>query len=196
MYEGSIALHPEMPADARFDGVFATYHTYVYRLALALLGQVEDAEDVTQEVFLRVYKALPSYQPERASLRTWLTQVAVHACQTHRRRHFWQRRRQTSLPDGAAPDDLPDLIDPSPWVAPEDQALLAELRQSLWALLAQLRPEHRSVLVLHYYLDLSCAEIAALQHCSEGTICSRLYYARRRLQAHLDQQARHREGFQ
>lgn len=185
MWEGSMTVAQDITPHPTFEWVFSTYHTLVYRLAYALLGHAQDAEDVTQEVFLRVYKALPRYEPERASLRTWITQVTVNACQSQRRRRILQRWWQP-LPD--ADSALAERIfpDPSPWVAPEDQALRAEVRRILQSELAQLRPEHRVVLILYYYLEYSCAEIAQITNASEGTVCSRLYYARRRLQARLE----------
>src|SRR5215210_6796068 len=76
-----------------FDAVFNTYRDYVYALTHAILGNEQDAEDVTQEVFLQVYKALPTYQPERASMRTWLATIAVNAC------HRYKRYRRRNLLD-------------------------------------------------------------------------------------------------
>ncbi len=75
-----------MPPTAQAVG--GTFHReYVYPVAVAFLGHAEDAEDVTQEMFLRVHKALPAYQADRGSIRTWLTQITVNACKTHRRRN-------------------------------------------------------------------------------------------------------------
>ncbi|HUS14239.1 MAG TPA: RNA polymerase sigma factor [Chloroflexia bacterium] len=184
MREGSPALTQDDSATPAFEWVFSTHRTLVYRLAFALLGHPQDAEDATQEVFLRVYRRLPEYQAQRASLRTWLTQITVNACRTHRRRNFWRRRGQP-LPDLDGAGQETAFVDASPWVAPEDQALLAEVRHLLRDDLAKLRPEHRTVLILHYFCDYSCAEIAQMTSSSEGTVCSRLYYARRRLQARL-----------
>src|SRR5436190_1060846 len=84
----AIELKVEAARSDSFDLVFNAHHDYVYNLAHLLLRNLQDAEDVTQEVFLRVYKALPTYEPERATMRTWLTRVTVNACQTHRRRNF------------------------------------------------------------------------------------------------------------
>src|SRR5207249_2089764 len=81
-------------------------------LTNALLSNPQDAEDVTQEVFLRVYKALPSYNPERAAMRTWLARVTVNACQTHRRRNFL-RNLLNRIPD--AEDEEFNPVDDSSW---------------------------------------------------------------------------------
>jgi RNA polymerase sigma-70 factor (ECF subfamily) len=174
--------------DNAFDVVFGIHHDYVYRLAHALLGHAQDAEDVTQEVFLRVYRALPTYQADRASMRTWLTRIAVNVCRTHRRRTWLRSLWQRPAP---SPDDIDplELVDTSPWGAPEDRVLQAEMRQLVRDMLDRLRPEHRTVLVLHYYLDLPCPEIARIMDCPEGTVYSRLHYARRLVQAQLEHRA-------
>ena len=165
-----------------FDFVFNVHRDYVYKLVRALLRNPQDAEDVTQDVFLRVYKALPSYRPERASMRTWLSRLAINACQTHRRRNFLR----SLLHHDAEDEAVLDTIDPSPLAAPEDHAVQNELRRTVREVVARLGHEHRTVLVLHYYMDLSCPEIASILNCPEGTVHSRLHYARRVVQAQLE----------
>src|SRR5690349_21324624 len=83
MADSSLVLGWEATHEDAFVTFFRAHRDYVYRLACLLLGHPQDAEDVTQEVFLRLYKALPSCAPERASLRTWLTRVVVNTCHTH-----------------------------------------------------------------------------------------------------------------
>ena len=168
-----------------FDLVFDAHHDYVYNLAHALLRNAQDAEDITQEVFLRVYKALPSFSPERATMRTWLAQIVVNACKTHRRRNFLSNLLSRNHDDGTSPE----AADSSLWAAPEDHALRSEVRRTVKEALDRLRLEHRTVLVLHYYLDMSCPEIATLLGCPEGTVYSRLHYARRVVQAQLERVA-------
>src|SRR5205814_1708712 len=121
-----------------FDFVFNAHRDYIYSLTRALLGNAQDAEDVTQDVFLRVYRALPSYKPERASMRTWLTTLAVNACNTHRRRNFLHRlwgngnghNHHDGNGDGDA-DGVLELADPSILGAPEEHALQSELRRAV-----------------------------------------------------------------
>ena len=182
-----MALGREAVREDAFDFVFNAHNDYVYNLAYILLRNVQDAEDVTQEVFLRVYRALPTFEPGPASVRTWLTRLVTNACLTHRRRNFLRRLLQHTPIDGSAPDP----VDSSSWGAPEDLVLQAELRQTLKHVLAQLRMEHCTVLVLRYYLDLSCSEIASILDCPEGTVYSRLYYARRILHTQLERRALH-----
>jgi RNA polymerase sigma-70 factor (ECF subfamily) len=181
-----MALGREAVEAGSFDLLFDAHHDYVYNLAHVLLRDPQDAEDVTQEVFFRLYKALPSFRPERATMRTWLTQMVVNACKTHRRRNFLSALLQRSGQDGEA---APDPVDSSLWGAPEDHALQSEVRRTVKEVLATLRLEHRTVLVLHYYLDLSCPEIATITGCPEGTVHSRLHYARRVVQEQLERRA-------
>jgi RNA polymerase sigma-70 factor (ECF subfamily) len=187
MSGGYITLQSEAARAASFDFVFATYFSFVSKLARALLGNVQDAEDVTQEVFLRVYKNLPSYDPERGTMNAWLGKLTVNASRTHQRRSIFHRMwRSSSLDDNA--EEVSETMDPSLFGAPEEYFLQAELRKSVAAMLAKLRPKHRTVLVLHHYMELSCVEIAAILDCPEGTVYSRLYHARRLVQTQLEQQ--------
>jgi RNA polymerase sigma-70 factor, ECF subfamily len=188
MTGGYVALGVQAANADTFDGVFAAQRDYVYGLAHALLRNPQDAEDVTQDVFLRVYRALPQYRPERASMRTWLTRLVVNACNTHRRHNFL--RGLLPVRGKAGEDPTLELADSSPWVAPEDQAVRSELRQTVRDVLARLRLEHRTVLVLHYYLDLSCPEIARILECPEGTVYSRLHYARQLVQEEMGKRTR------
>lgn len=186
MTDSSLAVAHDVAADLTFDVVFDVHHNYIYRLAYALLRHPQDAEDVTQEVLLRIYKGLPSYQAQRGSLRTWITQVVVNTCQRHRRRNFFRYLWQS----GPVAEDISlAQADESGWGAPEGRVLQAELSRAVQEVLGRLRSDHRTVLVLHYYMDLSCPEIAQILHCAEGTVYSRLHYARRRVQTQLEASA-------
>ncbi len=185
-----MALESESVRTDSFDIVFNAHQAYIYTLTYSLLGNAQDAEDVTQDVFVRVYKALPTYQPERASMRTWLTKMTVNACNTHRRRNFLNRLlRRTSTEDE---DGTLELVDLSVLGAPEEHALTTELRRTVRDVLAKLGPEHRTVLVLHYYMDLACPEIATILDCPEGTVYSRLHYARRLVRTELERHTQRR----
>src|SRR5919204_4616170 len=109
MAGGSMALGREgqaqdaAPTADSFDIVYEAHHAYVHGLVYALLGDAQDAEDVTQDVFLSMYRALPTYKPERAGMRTWLTRLAINACRMHRRRNFLRnllQRRGPSITNG------------------------------------------------------------------------------------------------
>jgi RNA polymerase sigma-70 factor (ECF subfamily) len=118
-------------------------------------------------------------------MRTWLTKLTVNACNTHRRRNFLHRLlKRTPLEE--EDEATNGLVDTSYLGAPEDNAVNNELRRTVGEVLSKLRQEHRTVLVLHYYMDMSCPEIAEILDCPEGTVYSRLHYARRLVRAHME----------
>lgn len=190
---GYAALKSDGVNTLSFDFVFTNYYSYVSRLSRSLLRNAQDAEDVTQEVFLRVHKSLASYDPERGTMNSWLGKMTINACRTHQHRGFFHRL-WGSTPAQENEEEALALVDSSHFGSPEDTVLQAELRKTVRDVLAKLRPKHRDVLVLHHYMDLSCAEIAAMMDCPEGTVHSRLHYARRVVQEQLERQVESMNG--
>jgi RNA polymerase sigma-70 factor (ECF subfamily) len=154
----------------------------VVNLAARLLGEVEEARDVAQDVFLRVYERLGSFQG-RSSLKTWIYRIAVNQC--HNRRRFWKRRRrdrETPLDEGVLAPVVPgERRGPSPY----DETLRRERARQVQAALLELRFEHRSVLVLREVEGLTCQEVAAALGVPEGTVKSRLSRAREAMRRKL-----------
>ncbi len=134
------------------------YENTLYRAALAMLGDPQEAEDVVQDTFLRLWEKAPVLESP-AHERAWLLKVTVNSCKS-RLRAPWRRR---TVP----------LLDSYPAANPEEQVLL-EVIQSL-------PPKDRTVLHLYYYEGYQTAEIAAMTGWREGTVRSRLARARDRL---------------
>lgn len=147
-----------MTESNRLETVIRTYENTLYRAALAILGDPQEAEDVVQDTFLRLWEKAPIFE-NPAHERAWLLKVAVNGCKS-RLRAPWRRR--------TAP-----LLDSYPAADPEEQALM-EVIQSL-------PPKDRTVLHLYYYEGYQTAEIAAMTGWREGTVRSRLARARDRL---------------
>lgn len=147
-----------MTESNRLETVIRTYENTLYRAALAILGDPQEAEDVVQDTFLRLWEKAPIFKSP-AHERAWLLKVAVNGCKS-RLRAPWRRR--------TAP-----LLDSYPAADPEEQALM-EVIQSL-------PPKDRTVLHLYYYEGYQTAEIAAMTGWREGTVRSRLARARDRL---------------
>lgn len=147
-----------MTESNRLETVIRTYENTLYRAALAILGDPQEAEDVVQDTFLRLWEKAPIFESP-AHERAWLLKVAVNGCKS-RLRSPWHRR--------TAP-----LLDSYPAADPEEQAVL-EVIQSL-------PPKDRTVLHLYYYEGYQTAEIAAMTGWREGTVRSRLARARDRL---------------
>lgn len=154
-------------APPTIEHLFERYHQDIYRLCLGMLQHPNDAEDATQEIFLRAHRAWNRFDPARSSARTWLGHITMNHCFSVLR----QRRARTL----------------GQWLfgrhdSPPDTFQQADTRLDVWASIQTLDEHHRSVVLLRYYFDLSCADIAAVLQIPEGTIFSRLATARRRLQ--------------
>jgi RNA polymerase sigma-70 factor (ECF subfamily) len=129
-------------------------------VALWLLGDPHEAEDVTQEVFVQAFRALERYDPARAPLAAWLRAIAVNRCRNARR-----RRRPLQVPWDAVAEHAALQVDPGPE---------AERRELIWNALGRLSEKRRTALVLRYFEGLTFAEIAATLECPPGTAASRV----------------------
>ncbi|MGE5641927.1 MAG: RNA polymerase sigma factor [Byssovorax cruenta] len=152
-----------------------TYQQELYRLALSILDDSNEAEEVTQEALLAALRALDAFHGA-SSFKTWLFSITVNICRTRLQRH----KRQ---------DQLKQIMDgilkrqPAPSV--EERAIQNESNEALWRAIHGMNEKHRIPIVLRYYHDLSVAEIANILQIPEGTVHSRLNTARRLLHAVL-----------
>lgn len=149
-------------------------------LATRMLGDNDEAHDVAQETFVRIWNTAAEWQPGLARFDTWIHRVALNLCYDRLR-----RRRDTVLID----DDLPEAVDHAP--LPEDTLGDAERRTRIAAALAKLPVRQREALVLQYYQELSNTEAAALMGITVEALESLLARARRALRNHLADE--HRE---
>ena len=149
------------------------YETGVFRLALSILGNEAEANEVTQETFLSALRALPSYQ-EKKSLKAWLYTIALNHSRSHlRKRKILERLRST----------LTSIfrVESEKQVSPEEAVIQSEKEAALWRSLNQLEERHRIVVVLRYFHELSITEISEILAIHEGTVHSRLHSAREKL---------------
>ncbi|MCY4537181.1 MAG: sigma-70 family RNA polymerase sigma factor [Chloroflexi bacterium] len=146
----------------------------VYNLCYRMLGDAGEAEDATQEAFLRAFLNLRRYDTKR-SFKTWLMSIASNHCIDR-----WRKRRMqlVSLDDEPTAAALA-LSSSDP--LPEQAALSAEQSEMLQGLLMKLEESYRLPLILRYWYDYSYAEIAQLMDTTESAIKSRLFRARRTL---------------
>lgn len=156
-----------------FEVLLTRYEKQVYHQALRLLGNPEDAADVTQEVFLKVWRSLPSFQGD-SSFATWLYKLTDNAAIDLLRREK-KRRGDASLDDEEYQWDA-TLADPKG--SPERALERQELQRAVSEGLRKLSEEHRRVLVLRELNGLSYEEIADILSLSPGTVKSRIARAR------------------
>lgn len=155
-----------------FEALVDRWQKPVYHHVLRMTNDPEDAADVTQEVFLRLWRALPSFRGESA-LSTWLYRLTDNAAIDLLRREK-KRRGTLSLDD----DDVPALLPADPGPSPQEQAERSETRRQVAEGLARLSEEHRRVLILRELDGLSYQEIAAILRLNPGTVKSRIARAR------------------
>ena len=149
-----------------FDELVRQTHRSVYSLVLRIVGNPEDAADVTQDVYLRVWRALRTFRGD-ANVSTWMYRIAANTALT-----FVKRRTRAGKP--VAPEEMPE----QPVSDGSEQRADADV---LEAALAKLPAQHRAVVVLKDVYGWSCEEIAKKMGSTEGAIKVRLFRARQRL---------------
>jgi RNA polymerase sigma-70 factor, ECF subfamily len=162
-----------------FREIVETYGDRVHNLIYRMLGNREEAEDVSQEVFITVFKSIDSFRGD-SKFSTWLYRVAVNHCKNRikylARRHD---RDQSEYDEEALRDQAAGTTTaPNPSPRPDKQLEGVELEQIMQRCIAQLEEEHRLVIVLRDVEDLSYEEICAITNLPTGTVKSRLHRAR------------------
>jgi RNA polymerase sigma-70 factor (ECF subfamily) len=161
-----------------FGSLVRAYQAPVYNVAYRMLGTSMEAEEATQETFLRVYRRLHTYD-EQQKLSSWILAIASHYCVDRLR-----RRRITWLPL----EDEPGLAaSETAETSPERSYLEQEREQEMQGLLACLPEGYRLVLVLRYWHDLSYEEMARVLSTTESAVKSKLHRAREMLATHMTQ---------
>jgi RNA polymerase sigma-70 factor (ECF subfamily) len=155
--------------------LFERYQRQVFQLAFGITRDAETAEEILQDTFYRLHRCAADLDGSLPLL-PWLYRVAANLSYNQaRRKRFW------SEPLHMLAERLRDTVRRSPEYIAEQHELQAIVR----ALLDELPPNHRAVLVLHYLQDYSIPEIAGILDCPEGTVKSRLFHARKLLKARL-----------
>ncbi len=168
-----------------YDALVTRHRGRIFAMIRNMIHQEADAWDLAQEVFIKAWQALPRFEA-KARFSTWLYRIAHNVVYD-----FTRKRKIESA--GELNDEIfdRDRIDPaavttpSGGEAPDDSMAHGELRAKIEAALAKLSPEHREAVVLKDVQGLSYKEIADAMECTLGTVMSRLFYARQKLQALL-----------
>jgi RNA polymerase sigma-70 factor (ECF subfamily) len=162
------ALSSEVMSD--FDALAGEHRPRVFRFLLASLRDRESAENLTQECFVKAYKARDQFRGA-ASVSTWLLQIAANLVRDHEsagRLKFWRR---------ALKADLADVIDviPDGQMSPESLLSVKQEVEAIWRAAAKLPERQRTVLLLRFVEDLSLLEIAEVTGLKLGTVKTHLF---------------------
>jgi len=173
---------------AAFTRLVALHERMVFNLAARLLGDTEEARDISQDVFLQVYRTLDRFEG-RSSLKTWIYRIVVNLCQNRRR--WWRRRKRSlscPLEDLTQSDEAGVVRDRPTGDGPHERIERRDVGRRVQKALLSLSFEHRTVLLLREVEGLSCDEIARAIAVSSGTVKSRLSRARDALRRSLEAQ--------
>jgi RNA polymerase sigma factor (sigma-70 family) len=156
-----------------FGELYERYHARVYRYVYHRVGNAPDAEDITALVFMKALEALPNYQSHRSGFAPWLFRITRNSVVDHYRRG----RRQ---------EPIDDLDHHAPDADPLHLALGSERRAELHALVHELSPDQRDVILLRFTADLSFSEIASILKKNEPAVRMLLHRGLRKLKAVVD----------
>ncbi|MBM2839937.1 MAG: polymerase, sigma-24 subunit, subfamily [Bacteroidetes bacterium] len=183
--EDSELVHKARLGDmAAFEQLVHKHDKQVLTIAARYVTSAEDAKDIYQEVFIRVYRGLKHFKMQ-SEFATWLHRITVNVCLTHRTRR--QRHVHVST-DGDSDGDEPETH-PTELRSAEDatdqHAMNIEIRHHVQTALAALSPQQRLVFTLKHYEGYKLREIASMMKCTEGTVKRYLFLAIQQLRQRL-----------
>ena len=162
------------------EALFHCHKDMVFKTAYLILGDTQEAEDVLQEVFIKVYRAGDTFHPEKGGLNTWLHRITVNQCISKcRKKHLPSFSLDERLEEGG--------FDPpgAPSQLPEELLIKQEEGERMQRAMKSLDKKHRAVLTLRYFDDLSYDEITQVLKIPLGTVKSRLNTAIKALRKEL-----------
>ena len=182
--ESELVNELQAGSEAAFDWLVTHYHAPVFNLILGMLGDVSDAADGTQEVFLKAFKGIRHFRGG-SSLKTWLYRIAIREALNHRR--WFKRHLQKNVSIDAEPEEghaALQIEDDS--ATPFDQLASREIQGAVQEALRQVPDVFRSAVILRDLEGLSYEEVAEVLEVSVGTVKSRILRGRRALKDLLD----------
>jgi RNA polymerase sigma-70 factor (ECF subfamily) len=165
-----------------FEDIVKKHMKDAYFIALGLVGNHEDALELSQEAFFRAFRNIKQLR-SKGKFFPWFYQILRNLCFSHLRKR--KVRQAGSLEQFAGDEieaDLDDRFDP------EVVAQRNESKDCLWKAIGRLDEKHREVIILRHFQNLSYDQMSKILFCSRGTVTSRLYYARKKLKEILDRE--------
>jgi RNA polymerase sigma-70 factor (ECF subfamily) len=178
----------QSPREA-FEAIVKGHMKDAYFIALGLVGNREDALELSQEAFYRAYKNFDRLN-SRGKFYPWFYQILRNLCFSHLRRRRVRKAHELRMDDsqsdpqseicGPQSQELADQFDPE-MIAERNEA-----KDRIWRAISQLDDKHREVIILRHFQNMSYDEMSKVLFCNRGTVTSRLFYARQRLKEILD----------
>ena len=168
-----------------FNQLVQKYRQSLFSIIYNMTGNREDATDIAQEAFIKAFQSIKQFRGQ-ASFYTWIYRIAVNSSITFIKRAKKQRFiNYETIDETLVSSDILEYFTAK--TKTEKGALLKELQEKLNEALQKLSPKHRIVVILHEVEGMNHKEIADITKTSEGTVRSRLHYAKKMLQAYLQE---------
>ena len=167
-----------------FDALIRLYDQNVLRLALQVVGSPEEARDLYQEAFLKVYRSIRHFRSE-AKFSTWLYRVVMNVCLDHLRRQHTRKEVQVPMVEEGEPEFFQTVPDDRPTLDPERTTHSKEIGQRIQVALDRLNPRERMVFELKHYQGLKLRAIGEICNTSEQTVKNCLFRATQKLRVEL-----------
>jgi RNA polymerase sigma-70 factor, ECF subfamily len=168
---------------AAWEELVQRYHRRIYNICYRFAGSADDAEDLTQDVFIKMYRTLSSYDMERGAFMTWVTTITRNLLVDH-----FRKTKQERITDSldAAPSEHEDALPLSDRIAdagpmPDSRAQSQQVGEAVQHALQRLSPDLREAVILRDLQDLDYKEIATVLKVPEGTVKSRINRGRAEL---------------
>ncbi|HDQ00095.1 MAG TPA: RNA polymerase sigma factor [bacterium] len=167
-----------------FEELVRNYDEKLMRILYNMLNNIDDARDVYQEVFLKVFRSLKTYQ-FKSSFYTWLFRIAVNTCLNYRKKR--KRHRYEPLPDDSIAEQGWFVVADQADKNPEQHFLNTELHETINRSIQSLSDQQRTVFVLRHYHGYKLSEIAEIMNCTEGTIKNYMFRSVQKLRKCLQE---------
>lgn len=154
------------------EALVSQYYDYIHRLAVSILGDPTDADDVCQDTFIDALLYIERYSPG-TNLKAWLSKIAIYKCR--------QVQRKRKIRDSLIALVRTSQVIVSKSTSPMNAVLENEESEQIWAAINTLGEKHRIPVILYYVNELKIREIADILEIPEGTVSSRLHYAIQKL---------------
>ena len=158
-----------------FEVFVNKYMKDAYFIALGLVGNREDALELSQEAFIRAYRNIKQVKPDRKFF-PWFYQILKNLCVSHLRKRKYRQAGSLDV------EGCPEVEATADCFSPEAVAARNEIKDKVWQAIGQLDEKHREVIILRHFQNMSYDKIAEALFCNKGTVTSRLYYARKKLE--------------
>jgi RNA polymerase sigma-70 factor, ECF subfamily len=169
--------------DKAFDALFQMYQRRIFNLSLRMLGDPEEASDLTQDIFVKLYRSVHQFR-KQSSFYTWLYRIAINTCKNRLEKTRRQAQFETAYDDGL--EATQSHINSSS-NAPLESVQRLETREAILNAVSKLPEKAKTILILKDFQSFNYEEISQILECSTGTVKSRLSRARAQLRERLSQ---------